>query len=95
MRGLLGFVEFVETILLVDWPSRRAYKYRQPTVRHLMRPCKYDNPQYATSCVLANITTRRGSRIQKGGFIQEFRLENRSYPDVHVLVFIAHASDYC
>ena len=22
---------------------------------------------------------RRGSRIQKGGFIQEFRLENRSY----------------
>ena len=22
-------------------------------------------------------------RIQKGGFIQEFRLENRSYPDVH------------
>ena len=26
---------------------------------------------------------RRGSRIQKRGFIQEFRLENRSYPDVH------------
>ena len=26
---------------------------------------------------------RRGSRIQKGGFVQEFRLENRSYPDVH------------
>ena len=29
---------------------------------------------------------RRGSRIQKGGgggFAQEFRLENRSYPDVH------------
>ena len=26
----------------------------------------------------------RGSRIQKGGgFVQEFRLENRSYPDVH------------
>ena len=22
-------------------------------------------------------------RIQKGGFVQEFRLENRSYPDVH------------
>ena len=36
---------------------------------------------------------RRGSRIQKGGFVQEFRLENRSYPDVHD--FIAHASDYC
>ena len=30
-------------------------------------------------------TTRRGSRIQKGGggFVHEFRLENRSYPDVH------------
>ena len=27
--------------------------------------------------------TSRGSRIQKGGFVQEFRLENRSYPDVH------------
>ena len=27
--------------------------------------------------------SRRGSRIQKGGFVQEFRLENRSYPDVH------------
>ena len=26
---------------------------------------------------------RRGSRIQKGGFVQELRLENRSYPDVH------------
>ena len=29
---------------------------------------------------------RRGSRIQKvggGGVVQEFRLENRSYPDVH------------
>ena len=29
---------------------------------------------------------RRGSRIQGGGgggFVQEFRLENRSYPDVH------------
>ena len=28
---------------------------------------------------------RSGSRIQKGGggFVQEFRLENRSYPDVH------------
>ena len=26
---------------------------------------------------------RRGSRVQKGGFVQEFRLENRSYPDVH------------
>ena len=26
---------------------------------------------------------RRGSRIQRGGFVQEFRLENRSYPDVH------------
>ena len=26
---------------------------------------------------------RRGSRIQKGGFVQEFRLENRSYPGVH------------
>ena len=24
---------------------------------------------------------RRGSRIQKAGFVQEFRLEN--YPDVH------------
>ena len=30
-----------------------------------------------------NILGRRGSRIQKGGFVQEFRLENRSYPDVH------------
>ena len=29
------------------------------------------------------IDIRRGSRIQKGGFVQEFRLENRSYPDVH------------
>ena len=29
------------------------------------------------------IIIRRGSRIQKGGFVQEFRLENRSYPDVH------------
>ena len=28
-------------------------------------------------------SSRRGSRIQKGGFVQEFRLENRSYPDVH------------
>ena len=30
-------------------------------------------------------TRRRGSRIQKGGggVVQEFRLENRSYPDVH------------
>ena len=28
-------------------------------------------------------THRRGSRIQKGGFVQEFWLENRSYPDVH------------
>ena len=37
---------------------------------------------------------RRGSRIQKGGFVQEFRLENRSYPDVYCF-FIAHASDYC
>ena len=27
---------------------------------------------------------RRGARIQKGGgVVQEFRLENRSYPDVH------------
>ena len=26
---------------------------------------------------------RRGSRIQKGSFVQEFRLENRSYLDVH------------
>ena len=33
-----------------------------------------------------NTVPRRGSRIQKGGgggFVQEFRLENRSYPDVH------------
>ena len=32
-----------------------------------------------------NGAIRRGSRIQKGrrGFVQEFRLENRSYPDVH------------
>ena len=30
-----------------------------------------------------NPSYRRGSRIQKGGFVQEFRLENRSYPDVH------------
>ena len=37
----------------------------------------WKNPQQHTT------TTRRGSRIQKGGFIQEFRLENRSYPDVH------------
>ena len=33
---------------------------------------------------LVNVMCRRGSRIQKGGgFVQEFRLENRSYPDVH------------
>ena len=46
---------------------------------------------------------RRGSRIQKGGFVQEFRLENRSYPDVHdfslrMQVFIANdyvAFDLC
>ena len=35
--------------------------------------------------VLEFVRLRRGSRIQKGGggFVQEFRLENRSYPDVH------------
>ena len=36
---------------------------------------------YNTS--IYHIILRRGSRIQKGGFVQEFRLENRSYPDVH------------
>ena len=41
---------------------------------------------------------RRGSRIQKGGFVQEFRLENRSYPDVHdfslrMQVIIANANN--
>ena len=40
---------------------------------------------------------RRGSRIQKGG-VQEFRLENRSYPDVHdfslrMQVIIANANN--
>ena len=35
------------------------------------------------STVWRKIGIRRGSRIQKGGFVQEFRLENRSYPDVH------------
>ena len=34
-------------------------------------------------CVHTCFPSRRGSRIQKGGFVQEFRLENRSYPDVH------------
>ena len=34
-------------------------------------------------CHVKFIGSRRGSRIQKGGFVQEFRLENRSYPDVH------------
>ena len=29
------------------------------------------------------MSARRGSRIEKRGFVQEFRLENRSYPDVH------------
>ena len=29
------------------------------------------------------VLPRRVSTIQKGGFVQEFRLENRSYPDVH------------
>ena len=42
---------------------------------------------------------RRGSRIQKGGgVVQEFRLENRSYPDVHdfslrMQVIIANANN--
>ena len=35
------------------------------------------------NCVYYLCDGRRGSRIQKGGFVQEFRLENRSYPDVH------------
>ena len=41
---------------------------------------------------------RRGSRIQKGGFVQEFRFENRSYPDIHdfslrMQVIIANANN--
>ena len=38
---------------------------------------RYDNSyQYGIP-----LCGRRGSTIQKGGFVQEFRLENRSYPD--------------
>ena len=45
------------------------------------------------------MASRRGSRIQKGGgVVQEFRLENRSYPDVHdfslrMQVIIANANN--
>ena len=37
---------------------------------------------YSVTYSHTRIAVRRGSRIQKGGFVQEFRLENRSYPDV-------------
>ena len=46
-------------------------QYGVPSNRNAYRP------------IYKYIIPRRGSRIQKGGFVHEFRLENRSYPDVH------------